>query len=78
MSRSGSVASRPSSTPGSARGDAREPTVARVIEFTPRERGLGSPANDNLRPTRRRAAHLLGPAVLLAVLAGGCLYLALG
>jgi len=70
------VASRPSSTSGAAPGEGREPAVARVVEFSVlRERGLTPPANDNVRPTGRHLVQLLGPAVVLALMAGGWIYL---
>jgi len=69
------VASRLSSTTGSARGDRREPAAARVVEFSPRGRDLVPPANDNVRPTaRRHLLRLLGLAVALALMAGGSIY----
>jgi hypothetical protein len=71
------VASRPSSSIGSARGDGREPVVARVVSFSLRERALTPPANDNDRPTDRRFLRLLGPVVVLALVAGGWIYLSL-
>jgi len=69
------VASRLSSTTGSARGDRREPAAARVVEFSPRDHDLVPPANDNVRPTGRHLLRLLGPAVALALMAGGSIYL---
>ncbi|MEJ0071659.1 MAG: hypothetical protein WDO24_26275 [Pseudomonadota bacterium] len=69
------MASRPSSTIGSARGDGREPVVARVVPFTTRERGLTAPANDNVRPVGGHLGRIIGPAVLLALMAGGSIYL---
>ena len=69
------MASRPSSTSGSARGDAREAAVARVIEFTPRERNLGAAANDNASPTSRRLLQILGTGLMFALVAGGGAYL---
>jgi hypothetical protein len=69
------VASRPSSTSGSARGDAREPAVARVVTFTPAERVAAPAANDNQRSTARRLLNALGAAVAVALAAGGGLYL---
>jgi hypothetical protein len=69
------VASRPSSTSGSARGDGREPVVARVVTFTTRERALALPANDNLRPSRRQIVQIVGPAAILALMAVGAIYL---
>jgi hypothetical protein len=68
------VASRLSSTSGAARGDRREPDVARVVQFSPRERGLASPANDNVRPTDRHILRLVGSVVMLAVMAAGGIY----
>ncbi len=69
------MASRPSSTSGPARGDAREAAVARVIEFAPRERSLGVAANDNAGPTGRRLFQIVATALMLAVVAGGGVYL---
>jgi hypothetical protein len=69
------VASRPSSTSGPARRDARETVVARVFEFTPRERGLGIAANDNLSPFGRRLLQHVATALMLALIAGGGAYL---
>jgi hypothetical protein len=69
------VASRPSSTIGAARGDRREPVVARVVQFSPRERSLIQPANDNIRPAGRHIVQLLGSALALALMAGGWIYL---
>jgi hypothetical protein len=69
------VASRPSSTSGSARGQPREPAAARVIAIAPREHGLGTAANDNFSPVGRRLLHIVGTAVMLALVAGGGVYL---
>jgi hypothetical protein len=68
------VASRLSSTTGSARSDGREPVVARVVQFSPRERGVTPPANDNVRPIGRHMIQLLGPGVALALVAAAWLY----
>jgi hypothetical protein len=65
------VASRPSSTTGSAHGDGRRPVVARVLYSPPREQSLAAPANDNQRPVGRRLLQLVGPAFLLALMLGG-------
>jgi len=69
------VASRPSSTSGTTRGDGREPVVARVVTLTTRERALAPPANDNLRPSSRQIAQIAGPAAILALMAIGGIYL---
>jgi hypothetical protein len=69
------VASRPSSSTGSAHGGGREPVAARVVEFTPRDRGLAAPANDNGRPSGRRLFRAVGPVLLFALAASGWLYL---
>jgi hypothetical protein len=69
------VASRPSSTSGPARRDARETVVARVFEFTARERGLGVAANDNVSPLGRRLLQLAATVLMLALIAGGGAYL---
>ena len=71
------MASRPSSSTGSTHGGGREPVAARVVEFTPRDRGgLAAPANDNGRPSGRRLlVRALGPAVLFALAASGWVYL---
>jgi hypothetical protein len=70
------VASRPSSSTGPTDGGGREPVAARVVEFTPRDRGFATPANDNVRPSGRWFLRTLGPALLLVLAAGGwaCLY----
>ena len=69
------MASRPSSTSGTARGDAREAIAARVIEFTPRERVPGA-ANDNVRPAGRRLLQIVGTGLMmLALVAGGGAFL---
>ncbi|MBI3516902.1 MAG: hypothetical protein HY060_22965 [Proteobacteria bacterium] len=69
------MASRPSSTSGPTRGDAREAAVARVIEFTPRERSLGVAANDNASPVGRRLLQVVGTGLMFALVAGGGVYL---
>jgi hypothetical protein len=66
------VVSRPSST-GAPPGEGREPVVARVIEFTPRERGLGTAANDNARSAVRYVVQV-GGALAFALIAAGGVY----
>jgi hypothetical protein len=69
------VASRPSSSTGPTDGGGREPVAARVVEFTPRDRGLTTPANDNARPRGRWVRRALGPALLFVLAASGWAYL---
>ena len=69
------MASRPSSSTDSTDGGGREPVAARVVEFTPRDRGFAAPANDNLRPTGRRVVRVLGPVLLAILAASGWAYL---
>jgi hypothetical protein len=45
------------------------------VEITPRDRGFATPANDNAKPTARRLARVLGPALLLVLAASGWVYL---
>jgi hypothetical protein len=46
------------------------------VEFTPRDPGFATPANDNVRPSGRWFLRTLGPALLLVLAASGwaCLY----
>jgi hypothetical protein len=68
------VASRPSSTSGSARAGTPEPEVARVIVFAPREHAIAA-ANDNRRPSAHTAFGAVGTALAVALAVGLYLYL---
>jgi hypothetical protein len=69
------VASRPSSTAGSPRGQARAPIAARVVTLAQRDRGVVDPANDNQPPVRRRVVNAVAAGLALALAAVGGLYL---
>ena len=68
------MASRPSSTSGSAPSGTPEPAAKRVVAFAPRERSIAA-ANDNGRPPARAVFGAVGAAFALARAAGLYLYL---